>query len=194
MTIQPNEVLTLADAVNADLAASSARPHEQVKQLTERVTYNLMQRIAADRAKMLETLREETRVFVEECRSGKRPKYSFIPTTQEVFAKRLWDSWSEESKKLPDDCGVRVDVIEGYCFLMRSQWFIVSADPERSMEPHWNYVVDPLPSGVAVFSDDGHINPAGIVVIAPQSPWQQNYTGQPEEHVRQQEALDAPAE
>ena len=187
MTIQPDEVHTLSQAVAAEMATAPAKPHELVKRLAELVTFELVKRIQQDRPALLQALTEEARVFIEECRTGKRPKYSFLPTMPEIFAKRLWDSWSEETRRLPEGCGIKVAVWEGLSFLARAQWFVVSADPERVLEPFWDYIIDPLPSGLLLFDKEGNASSSGTLVIAPQAPWRQNYSGMPEELLREQE-------
>lgn len=192
--LQDDEIAKLTEAVEHELHGASARPHEVLKRYAEGVVYNLVRQIQADRPAILAKLEEERRAFVEECRTGKRPKYSFLPTTQELFAKRLWDSWAADPLHLPKDLGVKIEVWEGYCFLARSQWFVVSTDPERVMEPFWDYIVDPLPSGILTFDSAGKASTVGIIVIAPQSSWAKNYAGMPENLMREQEAATAAAE
>jgi hypothetical protein len=191
MSLPPDDVIKLADAAEKSLQEEPLRPHEAAKAYAEKVAYQLAQRIHRDGPGLLATLREESRKFIEECRSGARPRYSFLPTVQEVFAKRLWDSWSDEVKKLPEGCGVRIEIWEGYAFLARAQWFVVSADPEKVLEPFWDYIIDPLPNGLLLFDDNGKASNANLIVIAPQSAWLKNYAGAPEEIVREQEAADA---
>jgi len=191
MTVQAHEIQRLTDLVDASLADAPSQSHELVKMHTELVALALVRRIQQDRDALLTQMREEHRVFIEECKTGVRPRYSFLPTIQETFVKRLWDSWSEESKRLPEDCGIHVDVVEGYCFLAYAQWFCVSADSERVMEPIWRYIIDPLPSGIMIFDKEGKPSVGTSLVIAPNSPWGKNYHGMLEEDVRRQEAAEA---
>jgi hypothetical protein len=64
----------------------------------------------------------------------------------------------------------------------------VIAEPEAVMEPTWDYIIDPLTSGVLHFDADGHVTNGGTLIIAPQSSWQQGYSGMPEARLRQVEA------
>ena len=187
MTAQAHEIERLSDLVDGALEGAPTQPHELVKRQTELVAFALVRRIQRDRKALLELMRAEHRQFIDECKNGVRPRYSFLPTIQETFAKRLWESWSEESKALPEGCGIHVDVVEGYCFLAYAQWFCVSADPERVLEPIWRYTIDPLPSGIMIVDEDGKASTGSTIIIAPNSSWSKNYHGMLEEDVRRQE-------
>jgi hypothetical protein len=194
MSLTAQETLTLSDIVVQEISRSEAPPHVRTKQLCERIAFQLTQLIHKYRDEVLATMRVEQQKFVEECKNGTRPRYSFLPTVQETFAKRLWDILPEETKKLPADCGVTVEVHEGYCFLARSQWFVVTAEPERVLEPMWSYIVDPLPFGVVVFDATGTAQPGRMLITAPNSSWTKNYAGVPEEVAREQERIDDAAQ
>jgi hypothetical protein len=176
MSLEPEDVNKLADAVKEESAIAPPRPHELAKRRIEETVFRLVKIIQRDKQRVLSILREESDRLIEECRNGTRPRHSFLPMAQEVFAKRLLDNWTEEEQK-------DIQVFEGYCLAGKHQWFVVSGEPEEVQEPYWDYIVDPIPGGLLVFNkDDGA--PADIVVIPPMSLWAKNYLGAPEEMMR----------
>ncbi len=176
MPVQPNEIPVLADAVDEAAAGAEPKPNELAKRRVEEVVRALVARIQRDKDKILEQSRVETEQLIEECRNGTRPRHSFLPRTQEVFAKKMWDSWTEEERE-------NVQVFEGYCFVSKHQWFVVSGDPEEVEEAYWDYVVDPLPLGLLVYTTSTAA-PATVIVAPPMSLWQKVYLGAPEEMMR----------
>jgi hypothetical protein len=176
MPVQLNEVPMLADAVSKANIEAPLRPNEIAKQRVEEKVYQLVARIQRDKDKILEMLHTESEKLIEECRNGTRPRHSFLPRTQEVFAKRMWDSWTEEERK-------DVQVFEGYCFVSKHQWFVVSGEPEEVEEPYWDYIIDSLPLGLLVFSANSN-TPTNVIVAPPMSLWQKVYLGAPEEMMR----------
>jgi hypothetical protein len=176
MPVQPNEVQTLADAVDKATAEAPMRPNEIAKRRVEDTVRRLVSLIQRDKEKILEVLRVESAQLVEECRTGARPRHSFLPMTQEIFAKRMWDLWTEEERK-------DVQVYEGFCFVGRHQWFVAAGEPEEVEEAYWEYIIDPLPLGLRVYTADVAA-PANVIVAPPMSLWQKNYLGAPEEMMR----------
>lgn len=191
MAIQPHEVRRLEEFVLTQMASESAKPHETAKRNVELLVFGLVKLIQQDRDRVLAQIQEERAQFIKECREGIRPKYSFVPSVQETFSKRLWDSWDDVVKRIPPGVPARIEVFEGFCYLARTQWFQVITEPEAVMEPTWDYIIDPLPSGVLHFGADGRVANTGTLVVAPQSSWQRAYAGMPEALVRQQESEDA---
>lgn len=175
MTVQAHEVPVLADAVNA-ADTREMKPHELAKKKVEETVFRLAAIVRRDKEKMLAVLREESDKIIEECRNGTRPRHSFLPRIQEIFAKRLYDGWTEEERE-------GVQVFEGYCFVSKHQWFVVSGEPDEVQEPYWDYLVDPLPVGLLTFSASG-VASVDIVVTPPMSLWAKNYLGAPEEMMR----------
>jgi len=176
MSLQPDEVTALADAVNAEASTIALKPHEIAKRHIEETVFRLVKLAQRDKQKMLDALNEERVKLIEECRNGTRPRHSFLPMVQEVFAKRLLDSWTEEEQK-------DIQVFEGYCLAGKHQWFVVGGEPEEVQEPQWDYIVDPLPSGLLIFGPSGTI-PTDIIVVPPMSLWAKMYLGAPEEMMR----------
>jgi hypothetical protein len=183
MAVQAHEVQQLADAVNAEVAAATLKPHEIAKRKVEQTVFRLGALVQRDKAKMLTLLREESDKLVEECRNGTRPRHSFLPRVQEVLAKRLFDSWTEEER-------ADIQIFEGFCFVSKHQWFVVSGEPDEVQEPYWDYLVDPLPVGLLILSKDGAAS-ADVVIIPPMSLWAKNYLGAPEEMMRLAEQREA---
>jgi hypothetical protein len=183
MTVQPHEVPILTKAVEQEIAAAPIRPHELAKRRVEARVSAIVGLIQRDKLGVLKAIQDEQNKLIEECRSGARPKHSFLPMVGEIFAKRLHDSWTEEERE-------GIQVFEGYCFVGRHQWFVISGDPDEVQEPYWDYVVDPLPSGLLVFGVGSRV-PADVVVAPPLSLWAKNYLGAPEEMMRLSEATAA---
>jgi hypothetical protein len=176
------------NAENEHMRGLKVKPHEAAKIRVELTAQKLVSLIHRDGLKVLKAISDENLRLVDDCKAGIKPKHSFVPSTAEVFAKRLYDGWTEEERQ-------GIEVFEGYCFLAMTQWFVVAGVPEEVEEPFWYYVVDPIPSGIRVFSeDDKCLRSASIFVIAPQSPYAKNYSGQPEHVVREREKASEPQE
>lgn len=176
MPVQPNEVPVLADAIDKANSEAPLRPNEIAKKRLEEVVRRAVVLVQRDKEKILEILRAESAKIIEECRNGTRPRHSFLPTLPEIFAKKMWDAWTEEER-------VDIEVFEGYCFVGRHQWFVVSGDPEEVEEPNWEFVIDPIPNGLLVFGKDT-LSSATVLVIPPLSLWAKNYLGAPEAMMR----------
>jgi len=174
----------LQNATEAAIAEGGMRPHDAEKRRLAAVVEHLAGLIQRDRDAELRLLKEESDVIAAECKAGKRPRFTFLPTPQEVLAKRLYDKWIAAGELLPD-----VEVHEGYCFLAIAQWFVVRGNPEVVLEPAWFYVIDPLPTGILTLAK-GSLVPASVVIIQPQTLWLKNYSGIEEAEARRQEDED----
>lgn len=176
MSLPNEDVNKLADAVNAETSTTPLKPHEVAKRHVEETVFRLVKLVQRDKQKILCVLNEERTQLIEECRNGTRPRHSFLPMVQEIFAKRLLDSWTEEEKK-------DIQVYEGYCLAGKHQWFVVGGEPEEVQEPYWDYIIDPLPAGLLIFGPNGTIS-TDVVVVPPMSLWAKMFLGAPEEMMR----------
>lgn len=164
-------------------ATRQDRSNDTAKRRLEEIVHRLCVLISRDRPIALRRLQEEQQKVLDAARDGTTSKHVFLPSPRELLAKGLMDFWREIGE---DVAGI--EVWEGYCFVTRCQWFVVAGDPEEVMEPVWDYVIDPMPAGVLVFGVDRTSAAAGILCLAPLTPWQKGYTGMPEQRVRAQEA------
>ena len=102
----------LQNATEAAIAEGGMRPHDAEKRRLAAVVEHLAGLIQRDRDAELRLLKEESDVIAAECKAGKRPRFTFLPTPQEVLAKRLYDKWIAAGELLPGEGAALTDIVE----------------------------------------------------------------------------------